>query len=266
MTRIFALLCVCALTLAAVAREDKLTAEEILKKHLDAIGGKEAATKFKSRIASGTIKKENDPERKFTIASEPNKIAALFYFQQYDWRLIFDGAKPHTRPEFNREYGMINNKYQEAIASGLMFNDASLFNVVVNGAAEGAKFEAKGTKKVMGKQAYVVEYRKDKKSSPLRLYFDTETFMWVRTDFGRATLTKGVGQFTNDAQIQEDQSAAVDIYVETSDFREVDGVKLPFQLNFTVTAPIIRNTFFSNLKATITEYKHDMNIDPKVYQ
>jgi hypothetical protein len=266
MTRIFALLCIFSLTAVAATRDDKMSAEEILKRHLAAIGGKEAATKFKTRVASGTIKKENDPERKFAIASEPGKIAALFYFQQYDWRLIFDGTRPHTRPEFNREYGMINNKYQEAIASGLMFNDLSLFNVVVNGVGAEAKFETKGTKKVMGKPAYVIEYRKDKKSSPRRLYFDTETFMWVRTDFGRATLTKGVGSFTNEAQIQEDQSAMVDIYVETSDFRDVDGVKLPFQLNFTVTAPIIRNTFFSNLKATVTEYKHDVTIDPKVYQ
>ena len=104
------------------------------------------------------------------------------------------------------------------------------------------------------------------KAPTLKLYFDAENFMWVRTDYGRVSYAKAMGTFTNDVvQHGEDQSD-VDFFIETSDFKEVDGLKLPFRFEQTVAFPIIRQKSAGTIIGTITEYKHNVSIDPKMFQ
>jgi hypothetical protein len=58
----------------------------------------------------------------------------------------------------------------------------------------------------------------------------------------------------------------VDFYVETSDFREVDGVKLPFKFEQVVTYPILTQKRVGTLTGTIVEYRHNVEIDPKMFK
>jgi hypothetical protein len=58
----------------------------------------------------------------------------------------------------------------------------------------------------------------------------------------------------------------VDYYFETSDFREADGVKLPYKFEQVVTAPILRQKKAGSISGTITEYRHNVAIDPKMFQ
>jgi hypothetical protein len=145
-----------------------------------------------------------------------------------------------------------------------MFNSISLYNALLSGEGEEIKFEAKGTKKVKGRPAYIVEM-KPKKGQAVRLYFDAENFMWVRTDYGTVRVTKDMGTFTNAAE-SKDQETTFDFYVETMDFKEVDGVKLPFKLEMVVTAPILKQKSVGTMVTTINEYKHNIPIDPKMFQ
>jgi C-terminal processing protease CtpA/Prc len=46
------------------------------------------------------------------------------------------------------------DKLQEMLASGLMFNSISLYNILVDSESSGAKFEAKGMKKIRDRPAY----------------------------------------------------------------------------------------------------------------
>jgi hypothetical protein len=72
-------------------------------------------------------------------------------------------------------------------------------------------------------------------SKVVTLYFDAESFMWLRTDFGRLEISKPVGAFTNDAVSQSENEVIIDFYCDTSDFREVDGVRLPFKFEHVIT-------------------------------
>jgi hypothetical protein len=243
-----------------------LTAADIINKHLVAVGGKEALAKLKSRVAIGTVRKENEPEVKMAIVSEsPNRVSALYIFERFDFQLTYDGKKSFVRgPVFPRDFSPIQDKYNEMLSSGVMFNSISLYNLLLDGESNGAKFEAKGTKKIKDRLAYVVEVKKGKATA--RLYFDAENFMWVRTEYGRANVSKSIQPFTNDVVSHADDEMTVDFYFDTSDFREVDGVKLPFKFEQVITYPILRQKRAGSMVGTIVEYQHNVPIDPKMFQ
>lgn len=251
----------------ALVVDDKptLSGEEIINKYLEAAGGKQAMTKFKSRVALGTFNYEGEPEAKMAIMSEaPNRVAAVYVLRAYDWRLVYAAGSIIIRPQFPRQVSVIEDKYREMLSSGLMFNGITLYNLLTAPGPD-VKFAAKGMKKVKGRQAHVVEVRRGKESA-MRLYFDAENFMWVRTDFGRAEVTRQMRTFTNDVVNQGASETGVDFYVETSDFREVDGVKLPYRVEMVITSPILREKSVGTLVGNIKEYKHNVPIDPKMFQ
>ena len=258
-----------AFTLSTGVRavDENLTATEIINKHLLAVGGKEALAKVKSRVAIGAVKKENQAEAQMMVMSEaPDRVSAAYVFPDSTWRLIYDKGKTAFRPSLTREYNVVEDKYKEMLASGFMFNGMALYNALVAETESEKKFEARGTKKINGRQTYVVECRRDKKSGVIRLFFDAENFMWVRTEFGRVTIPKPIGAFTNGFESKSDDDPVVDFYVETSDFRDVDGIKLPFKLVQVVTFPLLRQKQIGTITSTISEYRQNIEIDQKMFQ
>jgi len=246
---------------ATVAADEKLSGAEIIGKHLAAVGGKEALAKVKSRIAIGTARKDNDSAAPMAVMSEaPNRVSAIYQFEGFNWQLTYDGSKSIVRPLLTRANAPVMHKYEDMLASGTMFNGISLYNALAQGEADNVKFEAKGMKKVKGRSAYAVEMKRGKEKA--LLYFDAETFMWVRTDYGSVQLTREMGTITG----PKDQETTFDFYVETSDFKEVDGVKLPFKFEIVATAPILKQKNVGTIVATINEYRHNVAIDPKMFQ
>jgi hypothetical protein len=267
MKRGFAVFCALLALIVAVTADEKtkMTAEEIINKHLEAAGGKEALAKFKSRVALGTIKREGHPDEDFAIMSEaPNRVSARYIFKQGDWQLTYDGTRSINRPQFPRALADVEQKHHEMLSSGLMFNSISLYNLLLEDDRSNVKMEAKGTKKVAGRNAYIVEIKRGNLPK-MRLYFDAETFMWVRTDYGNVTRREQMGAFTNDIQNKGVENATIDFYVETSDFKEVDGIKLPFRFVQVITQPFINKTH-STMIGTIKEYRHNIQIDPGMFR
>ncbi|MGI8835426.1 MAG: hypothetical protein ACR2H4_02170 [Pyrinomonadaceae bacterium] len=259
------LLLVASLVTAVGQGEKKLTADEIISKHLEAIGGREALARFKTRVAVGTVRKESEPEGPLAVMSEPKRLSVFYGFRDFDVRMVYDGSNAFIRPAMPRGIANITDKYHQILASGLMFNDMSLYNLVSASKAGELKLEEKGMKKIGNRPAYIVQV-KPLKGSAVKLYFDAENFMWIRTEYGSASVSREIGSFTNDIVNQGGSETTVDFYIETSDFREVDGVKLPFKFVQVVTSPILRQKAVGTIAGTIREYMHNGDIDPKMFQ
>lgn len=262
-----------AWSMTAFAADDKdlPTAEQIIEKHLAAIGGKEALSKIKTRVAQGTVKKDSETPAKFAIMSEaPNRVSAFYVFEAFDWRLIYNGKDSFFRPVLSassfKQYAPFADKYNEILASGLMFNDISLYSILNSSdQASSITFKAKGTKKIKNKECYVIE-AKPKKGDAMKLYFETDTYMWVRTEFGKVSLSKPQGGFTNDVVNRSEDEITVDFYFEVSDFKDVDGLKLPFKFVQVATTPIIKQKKVGEIVGTIEQYQHNIQIEPAMFQ
>jgi hypothetical protein len=244
--------------------KDKLNAAEIISRHLAAIGGSEAIARIKSRVAIGTASKDGDAPAPIAVMSEaPNRVSALCQFRDFNWQLTYDGKKSIVRPMLGGANVPVMHKYEDMLATGTLFNDISLYNVLAGPEGDGVKFEAKGTKKVKGRLAYTIEMKRgDRKAL---LYFDHESFMWIRTDYGSVSMTRDMRAFTNAVE-SKDQESTYDFFVETSDFKQVDGVKVPFKFEIVATAPILKQKSVGTIAVTISEYRHNIAIDPKMFQ
>lgn len=246
------------------AEAQTLTAADIIAKHFEAIGGKPALAKIKSRIAIGTVQKDKEPAAKMAIVSEmPNRVSAIYVLEKYDFQMSYDGKASIVRPMAPRMFGPFISRYEQMLASGLMFNGISLYNLLASGEAN--KIEAKGMKKVRDRQAYIVEMKAEN-GLTARLFFDAESFMWIRTEYGRVTIQKPMGQFTNETVNRGQDDITADFYFETSDFRDVNGVKLPFKFEQALTAPYIQQKTVGVITGIIAEYQQNVPIDPKMFQ
>lgn len=255
----------------AAGQDQTLTGDQIIEKHLAAIGGREKLATFKTRIAIGTVKKEAETDARMVILSEaPNRVSAFYALRDYDLFMIYDGSKAIIRPVMPKNVAPITDKYVDMLGSGLMFNGISLYNLMMAGETRALSAEAKGMKKVGGRQAYVVQVKVKKET--MRLYFDAETFMWVRTDYGKASVSAGLRETGGDRSVlnqmknEGGSETTVDFYIETSDFRDVDGVKLPFKFVQVLTHPILLKSAVGTITGTIREYRHNEPIDPKMFQ
>jgi hypothetical protein len=95
-----------ALSVVAIAGDDKqqLTAAEIINKHLAAVGGKEALARLKSRVAIGTVRKENEAAANMAIMSEnPDRVSAMYIFQDFNWQMTYDKGSVIFRPTITRD-------------------------------------------------------------------------------------------------------------------------------------------------------------------
>ncbi len=183
------------------------TVPEILAKYVQAIGGKAANEKIKSRVTKGTV--EISPmgiKGTFeSYAAAPNKSFAKVTLDGIgDFYDVFDGT---TAWAINPLQGSHDKQGEELAQSKLAYN----FNRETNLDRLYPKMELKGIEKVGADDAYVVVATPDKLPAET-FYFDTKSGLLVRQD------TTGISP--------EGKIPGKTLF---EDYREVDGVKISFR-------------------------------------
>ncbi len=221
------------------------TADEIIEKHLAAVGGRAALNRLTSRIATGSISLSTPVgELKGTLEvynKKPNKNRTLINVDATalgggqivnDQR--FDGTTGYVVDSFNGNRAITGDQL-EAMKNGgfptplLTYKDA------------GATAALSGREKVGGSEAYVIRFTP--KSGPaVRVFIDSQSSMLVKT-----IITVNVPQL----------GGPVDQVVEFSDFRDVDGIKIPYTTRS--SNPLQTTT------ATLNDVKHNTQIDDSLF-
>jgi outer membrane lipoprotein-sorting protein len=234
---------VCFLLSASVASAQ--TVDDVIERSVKALGGRAALMKLKSRSTTGTITLSTpagDVTGSFEVLNAaPNKMRTVI---KADLTAI--GAGPTTFDQrFNGTSGYVIDTLQgnrEITGSHLdSLRNASFPHPFLNYKEIGIVAKLIGKEKSGDREAYVVDL--EPTTGPVARHFiDAETYMPLKT-----SITVNVPQLGQD----------IEQTTEFSDYREVDGIKLPFRAK--ITSPV------SNLTSIATKVEHNVPVDEKLF-
>jgi outer membrane lipoprotein-sorting protein len=217
------------------------TADEVVEKHIAASGGRAAYAKITSRTAAGTITVTTpvgDLSGDIEVYSKkPNKSRTLI---KLDLSAVGAGQMVSDQ-RFDGTTGYVMDSLQ-----GNRTIEGSQLDAMRNGSFPsplltykemGATLALDDKAKVGGKDAYVLKMT-PKAGPGMRLFIDADSLMLVRT-----AVTLNVPQLGGD----------IEQVVDFSDFRDIDGIKIPFVTKS--SNPV------QTVTATMTSVKHNADID-----
>jgi len=211
------------------------TVDEVLNKHVAALGGAAAINAVKSRVTKGTLDVAGVSRGGTfeTTAQAPNK--ALTVIQAHPLGTVKVG--------YNGRTGWTSNTKGVSVLTGLelarLQRDADFYGQV-RVRNNYAKVSLAGMSKIGFRDVYVLELQPA--TGPLeKFYLDSQTFIPVRINSVR--MTGAVAE-------------PVEIYLD--DWREVDGIKYPFSISQSFTK--------LTLTFTVTEVKHNVEIDTSIFE
>lgn len=264
-----------ACLLAVSATAQKMKAEDVLTKHLESIGTAEARAAVKSRIAVGdaTAKfvstKDQPVQGRVVFASEGDKsfIGMTMNSTRYPAeRFIFDGKNLSVAAVTENRRSALGNFLMSnsmMIESGLLGGVLSTTWALDNIAASKAKLSFDGTKKIDGKEAYVLGYSAKGGDLDVSLYFDKETFRHVRTEYKR-TSSAGIGVRPEDST--RFTESRVKLVEDFSDFKTENNITFPqkYRINYSIAGQ--GGTTEIEWNFALTEFAFNQKLDPKTFE
>lgn len=252
--------------------------EEVVAKHLDAIGTAAARKSVKSRVVQGpaTYRIHSGGsgaiDGKAVVASEGGKSNFLFKINTNGYRgeqFICDGNKTSvagtysdkTRSEFGDFVLAQNVVVREPLLGGVWTVGWPLLDVE----AHKAQIHYEGSKKVDGRNLIALRYRPKKGTDlDIMLYFDPLTYQHVMTAY-KASQQTGLGE--GELETARKQPTRYEIEERFSDFQTVDGLTLPshYDLRFTVEQ---ESGFTKSVEWEVraTNVMNNVSIDPRSFE
>jgi hypothetical protein len=220
------------------------TADDVVEKYLAAIGGRAALAKITSRSTTGTIALSlptGPVSGSIEILNQrPNKTRTLTKLD-----LSSLGAGQLTREQrFDGTTGYVLDSLQgnrELTGNQLENLKNTMFPTpLLTYQERGATVELAGKEKVDGRDVYVVIF-KPKTGSVVRQFIDAETYLPARIVVKVDTPEAGEVEQTSDL----------------SDYREVDGIKIPFTIKVS-TGP-------QSFTISVTKVEHNVKVDEALF-
>ena len=205
--------------------------DQIVDKYVQASGGKEAFQKFTSQVSKGTFELEQmEGEATQEIyAKAPNKV--LFVTDSPSFGVVQRGFNGTAGWQDTPQTGLADVT-GDALAALKIEAD---FYREIHLKDDYPKMVVKGKESVAGHDAYIVEGT-PAQGAPMTMAFDADSGLLVRAQ----TVVDG-------------PTGKADIETTLGDYRDVDGVKLPFLIHSNV------GEFAFTIK--LTDIKHNVAID-----
>lgn len=218
----------------ASAAVPTLTADQILDNYIKAIGGREAWKKLTTRISTGTIDVPAMNLTGLVLVREkaPNLSVFTVNFNGAAFQQGFDGTVGWSNDPQNGLREQTGDELAETRRDSDFYHPIDLKQIY-------SKLTVAGTDKINDRDAYVVEGSSGDLGTD-KIYFDAQNGLVLRI-VGQHHTPEGAATFTEDF----------------SDFREVDGIKLPFTVH--------QESPSSTFTIKFTEIRHNEPIDDAIF-
>lgn len=235
MKKLAAHLAIAVLILAPAALRAAPSAEELIKEHIKAIGGADAAKKFKTRQMKGVIEipaqsisadmtiTSKAPDKQRTEVDIPGMGKII---EGYDGKVAWS-QNPWTGL-MEKTGGQLKQAQQQAD----FYRDVELLSRYTG-------WTVKGKETVDGKSAHVLE-GKTKEGTTDVLYLDESTHLLL--------------QLKAEAETEQGRMTVVS---KMSDYRDVDGLKMPYSIKIEAGP--------GGFNMTVKEIKHGLELDDKLF-
>jgi hypothetical protein len=221
------------------------TAEDIVERHLAAMGGRAALEKLTSRVTTGTISVSTpggDLTGSVTVYNKgANKSRTLVRIDASQFGLgqivqdqRFNGTSGYALDTLNGNREIAGDQLETARSN-------TFPSPLLNYKDAGTRLELLGREKAGDRDAFVLRVT-PKTGPPARMFFDAETYLLART-----VVTVNVPQLGGD----------VEQTIVVSDYRDVDGVKIPFQIRSV--------NQFQTVSITATKVEQNTAIDDAMF-
>jgi hypothetical protein len=261
---------------AKTKAEDKMKAEDVIAKHLEAIGpqaARDAATTriiggssraiFKARSTSGAI------DGQVVIGSDEKKVVIGMKFDAPTYpgeRFGFDGKKltvGYLTPGVRSPMGNFAQTHGEIFKEGLIGGTLTSAWPLLNLAERKAKVEYGGTDKVNDRPAHKLKYYPNKGSDVrITLYFDAETFRHVRTQYERIV---GAKLGSTPEQSASQQETRYKIIEEFGDYKEEGKLKLPHSYKLQLEINKTGGSSLDRWEMVLDQFAFDQEIDERMF-
>lgn len=273
--RILALAILSMFVLVPYVTGQKLTAQEIIAKHLDSIGTAENRSSFKSIVATGEVgvkfltKKTQPTSGRIVLASEGPKMFFGMNLDSPEYpqeRLVFDGNKTaigNANVHRNSSLGSFIQANPFILTNGLFSGTLGSSWVFLNFADSKAKVSSEGTKKINGRETYAISYTpKGGSDVSIKIFFDQETFRHVRTEYS-ATRSASMGRTIDESA--RNRESRIKLTEDFSDFKESSGIMLPgtFRIHFSYSGQ--NETTEVEWTSKMLEYSVNQKLDPGTF-
>lgn len=228
----------------------KLAPNELIAKHLEAIGPAEARARVRGMKIKGTClltvrqggRGQVDGEAVMASQGNMNLINMTFNSPDYPYEsLKYDGKefnasqfRPGLRTSLAQFFLTNDVLFTEGIVGGVLSASWPLLNLK----DKNPKLEYSGLKKVGGRQMHALKYKPSKGSDlKITLFFDAETFQHLRSEYERTIYTTDQQRIGSTSGLPSSSgprssNARINAVEEFSDFRSEGGLNLPHTYKF----------------------------------
>jgi hypothetical protein len=259
----------------AVSAAQKMKLEELVAKHLEAIGSVEARAKAAARVASGKANfivniggaANLSGSAMFVSAGARFRFGMRFPTPDYTGEdMAFDGSRAASAllPTGGRSPLSVFVSQQDAVLKeGLLGGVLSTAWSLLRLEQTQAKLDYRGLKKLDGRQLHELGYRPRKANAELKvlLYFDPTTFCHVRT---RYSFEIGATIGTREASNINPESY-LSLTEEFDDFRAVEGLTLPHKYRLQYSAEGRGPTTLRDWTIVFDRMQHNPKIEDELF-
>ncbi|HEV8592778.1 MAG TPA: hypothetical protein VGQ55_11805, partial [Pyrinomonadaceae bacterium] len=256
--------------------DEKLTAEELVAKHLNSIGKAEERSALRSLMIIGDSKATffgrggGIAEGLSVLASKGDKYMVAMKFNNSDYpfeKMGYDGSEfsvGFVRPGIRSNFGSFLRANEGTFKNGIMSGTLATSWALLNVDPKNAKLKYGGTKKINGIRLHSLEYNPRKGSDlSIILFFEPDTYRHVRTEYKRVIAARQGATVDTSAGQSETRYTMIE---EFGEFRE-EG-KLTFPHRYKIYLEILSGNGTTSYEWLMNLQKFNLNspIDDKDFK